>query len=164
MILVSDVSEVMLSEVEALNEQQLQQRLKDSPDLLPIEELGLTGPLLVIGRETTLPSGAADLLALTPTGDLVIIEMKTGPQNSDFRAALAQATDYGADLWQMTFDVFEATVTLRHFASTHCGPAFRGLQSLAAAAKIAWPQIRTKSGPRSVTGSPRSWRLASFTS
>lgn len=141
MILVNDVSEIMLSEVEALNEEQLQQRLKDSPDLLPIEELGLTGPLLVIGRETTLPSGAVDLLAVTPAGDLVVIEMKTGPQNSDFRAALAQATDYGADLWQMTFDVFEATVAVRHFASTHCGPAFRGLRSLAEAAKIAWPQM-----------------------
>jgi hypothetical protein len=93
MILVNDDGEVMLSEVEALNERQLQERLKDSPDLLPIEELGLTGPLLVVGRETTLPSGAADLLALAPTGDVVVIEMKTGPQNSDFRAALAQATD-----------------------------------------------------------------------
>jgi len=48
-----------------------QERLKDSPDLLPVEELGLPGPLLVVGRETTLPSGAADLLALAPTGDLV---------------------------------------------------------------------------------------------
>ncbi len=67
--------------------------------------------------------------------------MKTGPQNSDFRTALAQATDYGADLWQMTFDVFESTVALRHFAGTHCGSAFRGLQSLAEAAKIAWPQM-----------------------
>src|SRR5262245_11370078 len=110
MILVNGVDEVMLTEVDALNEGQLQERLKDSPDLLPVEELGLTGPLLVVGRETTLPSGAADLLALAPTGDLVVIEMKTGPQNSDFRAALAQATDYGADLWQMTFDIFEATV------------------------------------------------------
>jgi hypothetical protein len=141
MILVNGVNEVLLSEVEALNEAQLQERLKDSPDLLPVEELGLPGPLLVVGRETTLPSGAADLLALAPTGDLVVIEMKTGPQNSDFRAALAQATDYGADLWQMTFEVFEATVAVRHFASVHCGSAFRGLQSVAEAAKIAWPQM-----------------------
>jgi len=138
MILVKGVDEVMMSEVEALNEEQLQERLKDSPDLLPVEELGLTGPLLVVGRETTLPSGAADLLAVAPTGDLVVIEMKTGPQNSDFRAALAQATDYGADLWQMTFEVFESTVAIRHFASTHCSSVFRGVQSLTQAAKIAW--------------------------
>ncbi len=138
-IVVNGLDEVMLSEVEAVNEQQLQERLKDSPELLPAEELGLTGPLLVVGRETTLPSGAADLLVLAPTGDVVVIEMKTGPQNSDFRSALAQATDYGADLWQMTFDVFEATVAVRHFASANCDSAFKGLQSLAEAAKIAWP-------------------------
>lgn len=130
MILVNEVDEVMLSEVEAVNEAQLQERLKESPDLLPVEELGLTGPLLVVGRETTLPSG-----------DVAVIEMKTGPQNSDFRAALAQATDYGADLWQMTFDVFESTVAVRHFAGTHCDSSFRGLQSLAEAAKVAWPQM-----------------------
>jgi hypothetical protein len=141
MILVNDEGEVMLSEVEALNERQLQERLKDSPDLLPIEELGLTGPLLVVGRETTLPSGAADLLALAPSGDVIVIEMKTGPQNSDFRAALAQATDYGADLWQMTYDIFEATVAIRHFASAHCGPDFRNLQTLTEAARVAWPRM-----------------------
>lgn len=33
----------MLSEVEALNEAQLHERLKDNPDLLPVEELGLAG-------------------------------------------------------------------------------------------------------------------------
>ena len=67
--------------------------------------------------------------------------MKTGPQNPDFRGALAQATDYGADLWQMTPDVFEATVAARYFVSAHCGPRFKGLTSLAEAAKIAWPDM-----------------------
>src|ERR1700759_1446500 len=141
MMLVSDEGEAMLSEVEALYERQHEETMKDSPDLLPIEELGLAGPLLVVGRETTLPSGAADLLALAPTGDVVVIEMKTGPQNSDFRAALAQATDYGADLWQMTYDIFEATVALRHFASAYSGPGFRNLQTLTEAARVAWPQM-----------------------
>jgi hypothetical protein len=141
MILLNGSDEVMLSEVEADDEEQLQQRLKNSPDLLPADEFGLSTPLLVIGRETILPSGAADLLLLARTGDLLIVEMKTGPQNSDFRAALAQATDYGADLWQMTPDVFEATVAVRYFASSHCGTGFRGLTTLADAAKVVWPDM-----------------------
>src|SRR6185437_1326596 len=58
-----------------------------------------------------------------------------------FRVALAQATDYGADLWEMTPEVFEATVAVRYFASAHCGPAFTGLTSLAEAAKVAWPSM-----------------------
>lgn len=139
MILLNENDEVLLSEVEVQNEAQLQERLKDSPDLLPLDEFGLSGPLLVVGRETSLPSGAADLIAIAPTGDLLVIEMKTGPQNPDFRAALAQVTDYGADLWQMTPEVFEATVALRYFASAHCGPRFKGLTSIGEAAKIAWP-------------------------
>jgi hypothetical protein len=141
MILLNEGGEVMLSEVDAENEAQLQDRLKDSPSLLPLEEFGLPDPLLVVGRETSLPSGAADLLALAPTGDILVVEMKTGPQNSDFRAALAQATDYGADLWQMTPDVFEATVAARYFASTYCGSSYKGITSLAEAAKVAWPAM-----------------------
>jgi RecB family endonuclease NucS len=131
MILVNDFDEVMLSEVEAVSEGQLQGRLKDSPDLLTVEELGLTGPLLVVGRETTLPSGAADLLALGPTGDLIVIEMKTGPQNSDFRAALAQATDYGADLLHVTHDgvVDDLRLPGGHEASTSDGILDRLLAS-----------------------------------
>jgi hypothetical protein len=142
-VLNEDGSEVMLIEIPATDEAQLQERLKNSPDLLPVDEFGLEGPLLVVGRETTLPSGAVDLLALAPSGDSIIIEMKTGPQNSDFRAAIAQAVDYGADLWQMTFEVFESTVAARYFAGPHCHPQFKGLTSVASAAEIAWPEMTT---------------------
>lgn len=140
-ILINDADEVMLSEVDARDEAQLQHRLLNSPDLFPVDEFELQGPLLVVGRETTLPSGSVDLIALARTGDVLVIEMKTGPQNPDFRAALAQATDYGADLWRMTLEVFEATVALRYFASDHCAPGFRNTTSLAYAAKTAWPTM-----------------------
>jgi hypothetical protein len=141
MILLNEGGEVMLSEVDAENEAQLQERLKDSPSLLPVEEFGLPGPLLVVGRETSLPSALTDPTLPSRTGDILVVEMKTGPQNSDFRAALAQATDYGADLWQMTPDVFEATVAARYFASAYCGPSYKGITSLAEAAKAAWPTM-----------------------
>ena len=53
--------------VEALadNEVQLQELVRDNPDLMPVEDLGMTGPLAVIGRETGLPSGSVDLIALS---------------------------------------------------------------------------------------------------
>ena len=91
----------VLSEIPAADEFELQELMKSDPDLIPIEEFGMTGPLLVIGRETTLPSGAVDLVALARSGEILIIEFKTGPQNSDFRSALAQLLDYGSDLWGM---------------------------------------------------------------
>ena len=94
-------SKSFLTEILADDEAQLQEIMKDNPDLLPIDEFGMTGPLMVVGRETTLPSGALDLLAVTQSGELLLVEFKTGPQNSDFRHVLAQLLDYGSDLWQM---------------------------------------------------------------
>lgn len=122
-----------LVEGTAENEEQLQELVKDNPDLLPIEEFGMSGPLMVIGRETTLPSGAVDLVALARSGEILIIEFKTGPQNTDFRSAIAQLLDYGSDTWGMSFDEFEGTVPARYFASNRCLDArVRSKQSLLA--------------------------------
>ena len=113
----SEGKHTLLSETLAENEEQLQEFVKANPDLRPVEEFDMTGPVMVVGRETGLASGAVDLVALARSGDLLVIEFKTGPQNSDFRAALAQLLDYGADLWQMTFEEFEQAVAVRNFAS-----------------------------------------------
>ena len=50
-------------------------------------------------------------------GAVPVIAFKPGPRTSDFRAALEQLLDYGADLWQMTFEEFEQAVAVRNFAS-----------------------------------------------
>ena len=110
----------ILEETLADNEKQLQELIKDNPDLLPVEDLGMKGPLAVIGRETGLPSGAVDLVALSRDGDLLIVEFKTGPKNPDFRAALAQLVDYGSDLWGRDWESFERDVPLRYFKSDQC--------------------------------------------
>ena len=113
--------------------------MKENPELLPVEEFGLTGPLLVVGEETTLPSGAADLVGLARGGDLVIIEFKTGPQNPDFRRASAQLLDYGSDLWGMSFEEFESSVATRFFSSGRCRDArVAGSKSLKDAASTVW--------------------------
>lgn len=135
----SDGEAPVLAETEADDETQLQELVKDNPDLLPIEEFGMTGPVMVVGRETSLPSGAADLVVLARSGELVIVEFKTGPQNQDFRRALAQLLDYGSDMWRMSYDEFERTVAVRYFASDHCRDArFQGLASLEQAVKAIW--------------------------
>ena len=105
--------------------------------------LGLREPLMVVGRETTLASGAVDLLAVTPDGDILIIEFKTGPKNPDFRAALAQLLDYGSDLWQLNINEFEAAVAVRYFQGVHCPPKSpaKGATGLLAAAQATWPAM-----------------------
>jgi hypothetical protein len=115
-----DGTEPLLSEVLAADEAQLQERIKRTPELIPIEDFGMTGPMMVIGRETSLPSGAIDLVGLARSGELLLIEFKTGPQNPDFRQVMAQLLDYGSDLWQMAFDEFQALVARRYFASDRC--------------------------------------------
>ena len=135
----SDGATSVLTETEADDGAQLQTLMKENPELLPVEEFGLTGPLLVVGEETTLPSGAADLVGLARGGDLVIIEFKTGPQNPDFRRASAQLLDYGSDLWGMSFEEFESSVATRFFSSGRCRDArVAGSKSLKDAASTVW--------------------------
>ena len=119
-----------LVEVPAPNEKHLQEIMKGRPTLVPAEDLGYDDDLLVVGRETTLASGAIDLLCLASSGSLVLIEFKTGPQNPDFRHALAQLIDYGSDLWQMTLTDFDQGVVQRFLASSYCDPAYKSATSL----------------------------------
>lgn len=130
----------VLTEILAENESQLQEIMKANPDLLPIDEFGMTGPLLVVGRETALPSGYIDLLCVARSGELLVIEFKTGPQNADFRHVLAQLLDYGSDLWQLSYEEFENAVAVRFFNGAHCQDScLRGKTTLDAAAKEVWP-------------------------
>jgi len=116
--------------------------IRSNPDLLPIEEFGLSGPALVIGRETVLPSGAVDLVLLARSGDIVIAEFKTGPQNPDFRAALGQLIDYGSDMWGMSYEEFEQTVAVRYFMSDRCTePKTRRKSSLVEAMAAVWADL-----------------------
>jgi hypothetical protein len=143
MIILSDSESTVLEEVLARDEEQLQERLKANPGLLPIEDFDMTGPLMVIGRETSLPSGSVDLVGISRGGHLLIIEFKTGPQNPDFRGSFAQLIDYGSDLWGMSYEVFESTVPLRYFSSDRCPTMspVRGKASLNDAARGTWPDL-----------------------
>ena len=132
---------VHLQEVLADNEAELQDKLQQHPELLPLEELGLEGPLLIVGRETSLPSGAVDLVGIARSGAILVIEFKTGPQNSDFRHALAQMVDYGSHLWEMDPDDFETTIVRRYFATAHVGQTSERNESIAAAATATWPDL-----------------------
>jgi hypothetical protein len=132
----------ILTEMPADNEAQLRDLIKDHPDLIPIDDFGMTGPLMVVGRETTLPSGGIDLVGIARGGELLLLEFKTGPQNTDFRHVLAQLLDYGSDLWRLSYEEFETTIAARYFASSYCqDPRVRGQTDLLAAARATWPDL-----------------------
>ena len=60
MVIRKDGNPHSLSQVVAANEEELQELVKENPDILPFEEYGFTCPLMIVGRETTLPSGSVD--------------------------------------------------------------------------------------------------------
>jgi len=139
MLVTSQTGTHVLKETLAENEAQLQKVLRDHPGLLPLEDLDLVGPPLVVGKETTVPSGAIDLVLVARGGELVLVEFKTGPQNPDFRAALAQLLDYGSDLWQMTLEDFERKVATRFFATPEAvGTGYEKCKTLDEAIAKAW--------------------------
>jgi hypothetical protein len=117
-----DGTRQLLAEVLADDELQLQEQLKLHPGLLLLEELGLVGPAVVVGRESALDSGRVDLVLLGNGGDLALVEFKTGLQNPDFRECLAPMLDYGSDLWGMTLEEFETRVAQRYFSGPRCPP------------------------------------------
>ena len=117
-----DGSHPVLEQVLADNEHQLQEQLKLHPELLPLDELGLVGPAVVVGRESSVESGKVDLVLLGYGGDLALVEFKTGPQNPDFRECLSQLLDYGSDLWGMSIEDFDVRVARRYFNGSHCPP------------------------------------------
>jgi hypothetical protein len=139
LLIVSNASTSVLEEVLAPDEQTLHDRMRESPGLIPIEDFDLEGPVLVVGQEVSLASGRIDLVCLTRGGELLLVEFKTGPQNPDFRHALAQVVDYGSDLWEMSVDAFENSVVRRYLTGPYCtDPAIKGAVTLDDAITRAW--------------------------
>ena len=132
-----------MGEIQAENELELQKLIMEDPDLLPLEEFGFDPPAMVVGRETRLKYGAADLVLLTRGGRLLVVEFKIGKANPDFRHALAQVLDYGAQLARMTAAEFESAVATDYFKGSHCplGSPVKGMDSIADAAVAQWPGI-----------------------
>lgn len=70
------------------------------------------------------------MLCLASSGDVVLVEFKTGPQNPDFRHALAQLIDYGSDLWRLSVDDFDRGVVQRFLRSGHAPEHLAGCHDL----------------------------------
>ena len=139
LVVADGTAPIDLVEKAADSEHELQTVLLQNPQLIPADDLGFDEGLLVVGRETTLASGSVDLLCLSRGGEIVIIGFKTGPQNPDFRHALAQVIDYGSDLWKLAgWHDFDEGVVRRYLAGSHALPEHRGASDLKDVAVRMW--------------------------
>src|SRR5512133_1312193 len=85
----------LLSPVGFSAEAALHTLVEQAPQLLP---LAGSPQLVVLGREVKLGSGYADLIAVEPTGRLVVIEVKLANNAEARRAVVAQILAYAAYL------------------------------------------------------------------
>ena len=70
-----------LNEVLAADEKARHDRLLGSPELLPLEDLRLVGPMLWSAGRRAWPPELSTWSGWPAPGDVVLVEMKTGPQN-----------------------------------------------------------------------------------
>lgn len=119
----------LISEQKIAQESLLHEAIRCHPELIPVTDFEL-GDLVVVGEEAALGGGYADLLCIDASGQIVIIELKRGPENPDSRRVVAQVLGYGAHLWQMTPEEFEQRA-LTYLHSERCANAdLRNAESL----------------------------------
>ena len=93
-------------------EAELQQLLYDSPDLIPIEDLGeqaFNARLFI--KEAGLPgSGNTDLIGVDEHGGISIVECKLASNSDIRRKVIGQVLEYASFLWETTYQGFDRIV------------------------------------------------------
>jgi RecB family exonuclease len=96
------------------DEDTLHTLVEQGPQLLP---LAGSPRLAIVGREVRLGSGSADLIAVEPSGRVVVIEVKLAANAEARRAVVAQVLAYAAHLHGLTPAQLEAEVLGQHLRS-----------------------------------------------
>jgi hypothetical protein len=106
----------LIAETALPMEKDLHDVLTAHPRLIPSEDLQL-GALAVVGRESGLAAGYADLVLVDESGEVCVVEVKKAG-NPDTRRVVAQLLDYAAALWNKSLDEFERDVLQPYLASS----------------------------------------------
>lgn len=110
-MLIEGGEEHIMEEQDFPQEEDLASYLERHPKLIPIGEIDEDSPpLLVIGREFSLPCGSIDLLCTDETGLTTIVETKLAKNPELRRTVIGQVLEYAAFLWGLPFDDFESKV------------------------------------------------------
>ncbi|MEQ9519045.1 MAG: hypothetical protein RLN89_06350 [Parvibaculum sp.] len=95
----------------AKKEKWLQERIHHYPACLPLDQIEPAfGDLIPVCMELSTPHGAIDNLFMTPSGDLLLIEVKLWQNSEARRKVVAQALDYVAWLFSVDYEELERTI------------------------------------------------------
>lgn len=112
---------LLSSETGAFTEKWLQEALFAHPECLPIKEIDPhIGPLIPVCTEIETGSGPADILFLTPTGQVVLVETKLRRNPEARREVVGQILDYAKHLTTWTYEILEQKARL----AAKAGPGF----------------------------------------
>lgn len=103
-----------------LSERWLQEALFAHPESLPVKEIDPNiGPLIPICMEIETGAGPADILYVTPTGQVVLVETKLWRNPEARREVVGQILDYAKQLTTWTYEVLQqkAAIAARTDAS-----------------------------------------------
>ena len=94
-----------LGNVDLFSERWLQNALFDNPQCLPVKEIDPhIGELIPICMEIETGAGPADILYVTPTGQIVLVETKLWRNPEARRIVVAQILDYAKQLTAWTYE------------------------------------------------------------
>ena len=96
------------------DEKTLHTLVANSVHILPLAGSPTT---VIVGSEVLLGSGYADLIALEPSGRVVVIEVKLAKNAESRRAVVAQILTYAAYLKGVSAATFEQEVLKNHLAA-----------------------------------------------
>lgn len=95
-------------------ESELQRLLAESPSLVSVNEVREgAGTLVVAVREFPLDVGMIDLVGFTAEGDIAVVECKLASNDEIKRKVIGQVLQYGANLWEMSYEELDQKVQLR---------------------------------------------------
>jgi len=125
-ILVQDNEGIRALEEGFASEEELQTFLREHADLMPLEEIELgTPPLLCIGCEVGVASGAQDILYIDQNGLLTVVETKLRKNPEARREVVGQILEYAAQMSAWTPADVERQAQ-RFFAGKSCPQAYQG--------------------------------------
>jgi hypothetical protein len=131
------LSRYRLDSSASFDEKWLQKLLFDNPAILPMNEIEPgAGDIVPLCRELTLTSASGnvflDILAVTRTGRLCLIECKLWRNPQARREVIAQTLEYAALLRQLSFGDLSAKLAAK---------GLKGANPIFAAAATRWPEI-----------------------